>query len=655
MTTSMKVLLLVAVAALTAEAIPAHGQTQPEVFSASVYLAIHPDLMNVYGAGSNQSALNHWLCCGIGEGRRASVIFDPVYYLNHYPDLLAAFGPTGYQQALQHFIVQGLPNEGRRGSAEFDVQYYLANNSDLLAAFGPTGYAAAADHFLNWGLPAEGRKGSADFDVKAYFAIYPDINAAYGATDYTDGMLHWLRRGKGQGRRGIGSPAISTECQGPRPAGFARVYIGFPASGPGTGTAANPFDGSTQMAFDGLLRNISEQTAPIPIDPETGNAYSATNLIVCLAPGTFQTVGNWDWVIAVGHTLGTPGTASNPGGFTLNRNWHFHGAGADKTVMRLAKVLPNPPLLHYPPNTGFGEVFGTHDDNASGIEISDLTIDDNYPALKVPAMQGGVGALNLLAIVLRADLGNHWIHRVNIINASGELGLANEAFPVLIQSVKAGVPDGTARDNNNNLIEYVVMSNFGANTGTAITIANAVAEVRYNVVNGAGIAYGGWDLGLAYFHDNFAIDSNYGFNIDSLKNNGTMIDYNDIMSPRSYGIVLGGPSPYTFTNMTLLYNTITLSNSGSFGLILQGNVTNSIISRTNFVCPPFLSGLGIYVKGGGNFGNDFQYNQIASSLGIAFVSPSTKGQNCVFGNWNEAGTARSDFTNTVGAPCVPGL
>jgi hypothetical protein len=651
------------VLAAFAAAIAAPAQTQPEVFNADVYIHIYPDLLNALGGSNTQGAQNHWLCCGINEGRRASIIFDPVYYLNNNPDLLAAYGSGNYSQALQHWLIQGLPHEGRRGSLEFDVRYYLANNPDILAAYGPTGYQAAADHFLNYGL-FEGRKGSADWDVKDYINIYPDVATLYvtpSFTNYYNATLHWLRRGKAAGRSGVGAPVISGECSGATPSGFSRLYLGVPASGSGNGTAANPFDGTTQAAFDGTLRRISEQTAPIPINPETGAPYGPTSLIVCIGAGTFQTVGNWDWVINRGHTLpDAPGTPNNPGGFTLRQNWHVHGAGASRTTLRLAQFLPNPALIDYPANTGFGEVFGTQSDSESGIEISDLTIDDNYPALKDVANQTGITALNLLAITLRSDAGNHWIHRVNVINAAGEVGairIKNEAFPILIQSVHdAPAADTSSRVNNNNLIEFVIMSNFGGHTGTAIVLGNAIGTVRYNVVTGATIGYGGWDVGAAYFYDNTAVDCVYGFNIDSLTNNGVWIGFNDFTLCESLGIVIGGPAPNTFANFTLLYNNVGLFLSQSNGLVLQGNVTNSIFARTN-IGPSIQSSNGIDVRGSGNFGNTFQYNQIASSLHVLFESPSSKFQNCVYRNWTESGAdyPKSDLTNTQSTPCINGL
>src|SRR5260370_3694714 len=195
-------------------------------------------------------------------------------------------------------------------------------------------------------------------------------------------------------------------------------------------------------------------------------------------------------------------------GFTLNRGWKVHGAGADKTILKLAGFFADPAK-----HTGVGMVLSTHDDGASGIEISDLGVDDNYPELKPAATQQGIKELNLEAIHLRADQGGHWIHRVNVVHSSGE---SNEVFPVWIASVN----NKSSSANAGNIIEYVTMSGWGRGQCTAIAIANALGEVRNNAVDGYQIAYGGWTMAKDWFNDNVSTNSQYGFNIDSLQNDG---------------------------------------------------------------------------------------------------------------------------------------
>ena len=79
-----------------------------------------------------------------------------------------------------------------------------------------------------------------------------------------------------------------------------------------------------------------------------------------------------------------------------------------------------------------------------------------------------------------------------------------------------------------------------------------------------------------HFHDNTAINTEYGFNIDSLVNNGVTIERNKIIHPRKFGFVIGGEG--TFANFKFLDNTVQIDKSGVVGFVFHGNVTSAIIS-----------------------------------------------------------------------------
>src|SRR5512140_709892 len=252
------------------------------------------------------------------------------------------------------------------------------------------------------------------------------------------------------------------------PPGTTRVYIALRNGRDGSGSSmADARDGSTVSAFDTILRCYSEG-CPDPQNPKRSVAKTE-NLTVCLGPGTFSTLGAYDYLIAIPHP--------NPAGFTIGKGWKVHGAGKDKTVVKLSDYLhiTDPKnLQHMPVNSGIGLVFGTNSDGASGIEISDLTIDGSYPELKSRARQHGVTALTLEAIHLRSDLGGHRIHDVNVVNAAAEIGAINarwEAFPIWILSVDRSKP-GQDRDN---IIENVSMKQSVCLVCTAICVANATA------------------------------------------------------------------------------------------------------------------------------------------------------------------------------------
>ena len=324
-----------------------------------------------------------------------------------------------------------------------------------------------------------------------------------------------------------------------------------------------------------------------------------------------------------------------PGGFTVNRGWKIHGESMDRTILTLSD-------LYLDPSTGkylVGHLISTHDPDSYGVEVSDLTLDDNYPALKPRYKED----LQLEAVSLRSNLGQHWIHHIRVMNSAGE---STEAFPVEISS-DAKSPT----ESNGNIVEYVTMDHWGSGKCTAIAIANAVTEVRFNRVTGHQVAYGGWQMSDVSFHDNYAIDSAYGFNIDSLINKGIVISRNQIVHPQSYGIVIGGIG--RFVDFSISENTITLAGNWNtlYGAIFNGNVSGARVtgnrigsdqssSSSNFV--------GLFEKGSRNTGNIFQGNQISSSF-----KNSLQGGDCVHGNVDQRGNAVRGLSDTQSTTCLP--
>ncbi len=446
--------------------------------------------------------------------------------------------------------------------------------------------------------------------------------------------------------------ADCTEDAARLPKGYSRVFIAQRNGKDGSGRSLNDArDGSTAANFDAVLRCLSEGC---PAGQGEKPVAKTEKLMVCIGPGVFQSKGQYESFLGLPHP--------SRQGFTIGKGWKIHGSGVDKTTVQLVdyrrSVEPKDPEI-FPPDTAHGVVFSTNSDEASGIEISDLTIDANYPQLKARAREQGIRALNLEAIHLRSNEGGHWIHHVNVINTSGEVGGISgkfETFPVWIYSVK---PNSTPADNNGNLIESVTMSQFHGGLCTAIAVANAVAEVRNNHVDGYQIGYGGWIMGAVWFHDNVAIRTEYGFNIDSLNNDGVRIESNQIIAPRKYGIVIGGGG--TYTRFRLFRNTIQIKDGGVNGILLQGNVTKTTIENNTFTAEKSGVGNSVAIKNvsdgrqaGANRDNVYQSNRIDSSLKTAFRGPSQQSQNCFFGNVDEHGSPRRDLKDNHAGPCVAG-
>jgi hypothetical protein len=453
------------------------------------------------------------------------------------------------------------------------------------------------------------------------------------------------------------SPEVtSQDCVGAVPAGATRIFIGLSSSGAHSGTSFDdPLDGSTAEKFDAILSSISSGQRPAL---GSQSDIAPQNLIVCLTNGTFRTNGQYDWDISQGHTGGSTL------GFTVEKGWKIHGRGVHHTVLQLVSYLPDQFVDRNgaPFNGGRNVVIGTHSGLASGVELSDLTVDANHDGLTRP---GGV-PLNLEGVVLRSLQGGHWVHNVNVVGASGDVGLFNillETFAVRIWG-HTNPPD--PQQSTGSLVEHVTISKPGSAMSAGslpggamdgIAVNNAIAEVRNNVVDGYEVAYGGWDMGPVSFHDNVAINVQYGFNSDSFANTGVTLANNQFIEPSSYGIVIGGSSPsVTFSGWNVTGNSIELGKSGATALVLRGQVRNSIFSNNTFATAgtannltaiwsfPIFSNLV-------NSNNIFQGNHIAKSLQMNTAQDPDFNSNCRFDNRDLQGQALPDFPDNTTAGC----
>lgn len=447
----------------------------------------------------------------------------------------------------------------------------------------------------------------------------------------------------------IRSSSGSSDCVLPSsslPPNASRVYIALRNGNDGGGRSADDArDGSTPTAFDTILRCYEEGCGDGPSVPKT------ENLIVCLGPGIFQTQGTWDASVDQAHR--------SPLGFRLGKGWKIHGQGADKTTLQLSDFLTigdpqNPSGL--PVGTGINTILSTNAHTASGVEISDMTLDANYPALKAMANQTGIGALNLEGIRLWSAHGGNRIHDINVINAAGEIGEIDELFETFTILIVSVAPNSSPGDCAGNVIERTTASGFGGGRAVAITISNATGEVRNNEVYGYQIAYGGWRMGPVNFHDNVAAGNLYGFNIDSLTNDGVRIESNQIAGSRSFGIVIGGFSAYE--NFVIRNNTITISDPQTTGLLFTGNVVHATVAGNHFVVQGTGGGgaaMRIFSndpQAGANANNIYQSNVIDNRLRISFEAPSLYSLNCAFGNVDQNGKALGSLPDTVATPCV---
>ena len=237
----------------------------------------------------------------------------------------------------------------------------------------------------------------------------------------------------------------------------------------GDGTQANPFNGSGPR-FDAKLSEMTFTT-------------SASNLIIRLMPGTFETRGYPTW-------------------YPLN-GWKIRGAGMDITTVRLVGAS----------NNVFGVIASPYG-IWSGVEVADLTVDCNDS----PTNPNGAHAVAISG-------SGGVIRRVKAINGNNPPG--EEAFPL-------GVFGGPGTLTDRCLIEECEVSSFRGNYCTAIGIGG-VGQGFYNSSRMQGVvrrnrvydvhnrdgrslchAYGG-AIGLqdSLYEENYSIGCDIGFNGDT--------------------------------------------------------------------------------------------------------------------------------------------
>lgn len=450
------------------------------------------------------------------------------------------------------------------------------------------------------------------------------------------------------------SPEVtSQDCVQAVPAGFTRIFIGTqPHTGQPSGTSFNdPLDGSTGEKFDAILRSISEGLHPTW---GTQSNIQPENLIVCMTSGTFQTFGQYNLDSDPGSALG----------FTMEKNWKIHGRGVNQTKLQLAGFLPDQFVDQKgaPFRSGRNVVLATHSTNASGIEISDLTVDANHDQLTTP---GGL-PLNLEGIVLRSAHGGHWIHDVTVTGGSGDAGFINVIFETFAVQLWGDIQPLDPQQNTANIIENVTVSNpgqavvSGSPPGGAmdgIVVNGAVAEVRKNVVDGYQVGYGGWAMGPVWFHDNISRNTQYGFNADSFNNQGVIVQANQFIHPSRYGIVLGGSDlSHSFSNWSVQGNSISLNTSNSAAIVLRGQVRDAIFSDNTIASDAAADNqIAIWsyaaVSGLMNVNNTFQNNHIDRTLSMSLSQDPNFSSDCRFQNRDLQGRPRPDFPDNSSAQC----
>ena len=181
------------------------------VYDYDYYKSHNADLQKAFG-NERQSYVDHFVRCGMKEGRQGNEEFNLEVYKYNWADLRAAYKDDNVAY-YKHYIKYGKA-EGRNAktkieqkpqtvydgvdyAAVYDYAYYRKNNTDLQKVFGENS-AKYLEHFVKSGMK-EGRQGSEEFNLEVYKyncadlrAAYKDNNAAY--------YKHYIKYGKAEGR-----------------------------------------------------------------------------------------------------------------------------------------------------------------------------------------------------------------------------------------------------------------------------------------------------------------------------------------------------------------------------------------------------------------------------------------------------------------------
>jgi hypothetical protein len=259
-----------------------------------------------------------------------------------------------------------------------------------------------------------------------------------------------------------------------------QVWIAVRTDGvAGSGTQADPYDGSTQAKFDAVMTAIPEYTA------------------IHLGTGTFETHGALAW--------------------RPKNNWTISGAGMNGTVVMQTAI-----------QTGQFQVIGGGA-IAQNLVVSDLTVDCNYINLS-PTIESDNKAIGAIIAV------SGHLYNVRVIHAGGN----RETFTLGFAQFGAGStpPSSVLIENcrveqNGPYVTAITTFNSQTNDNSDTTPGAGQSIIRNCYVDGAGIAYqiSGYKSGLV--DGCLATNCALGFYTDTLPLTNLTITHCSFSGPHS--------------------------------------------------------------------------------------------------------------------------
>ena len=236
---------------------------------------------------------------------------------------------------------------------------------------------------------------SVQYDVQRSFdlqnwTVIATVNGGSGAISFDDGTI-------GSAAQAFYQLVVSSSSPSLLPS--QNIWIAMRTDGlSGSGTQADPFDGSTMDKFDAVLLNYQ-------LTPNLGIHLSGV--------GPFRTRANHNWIVQPG--------------------WVISGDGMYSTTIQVGGSVTG---LH-----GVTVFVANSNISTDNIVIQDLTIDCNWAELSLTADNGLGGEKSITVTAVGICGSNNLLQRVRCINSYGTAANRLEHFALFLAGPRTG--DGT--------------------------------------------------------------------------------------------------------------------------------------------------------------------------------------------------------------------
>ncbi len=124
---------------ITVDSIGMVPENVADIFDADLYASLNPDVVEACGEDS-EALYNHFMTCGLFEGRIGSRVLDIALYRRENPDLEELFGDN-WDLYVQHYFACGILEgrwNGYRAKKETEKTFAIDGNGSITAADGIT-------------------------------------------------------------------------------------------------------------------------------------------------------------------------------------------------------------------------------------------------------------------------------------------------------------------------------------------------------------------------------------------------------------------------------------------------------------------------------------------------------------------------------------